>query len=79
MELTRAVPSDEHDRRLADRQRLLDEMERLELRARLLLAEHRHVVATLSDLQRQLEATVLPQGVEPPAAALPSTSPLRRA
>jgi hypothetical protein len=49
---------DDHAARLAETQRLLDDMERLELRARLLLAEHRHVVATISDLQRQLEAAV---------------------
>ena len=44
--------------RLAETQRLLDEMDRLDLRARLLLAEHRHVVATISDLQQQLEHAV---------------------
>jgi hypothetical protein len=35
---------------------LLAEMERLELRARMLLAEHRHVVDTIRDMQRQLDA-----------------------
>ena len=48
----------EHAERLAETQRILEEMNRLEMRARLLLAEHRHVVATISDLQRQLEAAV---------------------
>jgi len=54
----RPAIGDEHAERLAETQRLLDEMDRLELRARLLLAEHRHVVATISDLQRQLEAAI---------------------
>ena len=43
---------------MAETQRLLDEMDRLEMRARLLLAEHRHVLATIADLQHQLEAAV---------------------
>jgi len=43
---------------MAETQRLLDEMERLEMRARMLLAEHRHVLATIGDLQQQLEAKV---------------------
>lgn len=60
MATTQPHPADDHDARLAQTRRLLDEMERLELRARLLLAEHRHVVATISDLQRELEAAVVP-------------------
>ena len=47
---------DDHNARLADTQRLLEEMERLEVRARLLLAEHRHVVDTIRDMQRTLDA-----------------------
>jgi len=53
-------PPDDHSARLADTQRLLEEMERLELRARLLLAEHRHVVDTIRDMQRTLDATRSP-------------------
>ena len=67
MEFTQPAPADEHAARLAETQRLLEEMNRLEMRARLLLAEHRHVVATISDLQRQLEAAVpLPPARRPP-------------
>jgi hypothetical protein len=47
---------DDHAARLADTQKLLEEMERLELRARMLLTEHRHVVDTIRDMQRQLDA-----------------------
>ena len=47
---------DDHDARLADTQKLLEEMERLELRARMLLTEHRHVVDTIRDMQRRLDA-----------------------
>ena len=47
---------DDHVARLADSQRLLEEMEELELRARMLLAEHRHVVDKIRDMQRQLDA-----------------------
>jgi hypothetical protein len=42
--------------RLADTQMLLAEMERLELRAQMLLVEHRHVVGTIREMQRQLDA-----------------------
>lgn len=56
MEKTDQAQPDDHGARLADSQRLLEEMERLELRARLLLAEHRHVVDTIRDMQRQLDA-----------------------
>lgn len=47
---------DDHVARLADSRRLLEEMEELELRARMLLAEHRHVVDKIRDMQRQLDA-----------------------
>ena len=60
MEFTQPAPADKHAEGLAKTQRILDEMDRLEMRARLLLAEHRHVLATISDLQRQLEDAVLP-------------------
>jgi hypothetical protein len=56
MEATQQSQPDDHSARLADTQRLLEEMERLELRARLLLAEHRHVVDTIRDMQRKLDA-----------------------
>jgi hypothetical protein len=49
---------DGHAAAMSETRRILDEMERLEMRARLLLAEHRHVMATISDLQIQLEAAV---------------------
>ena len=39
-----------------DHGKLLEELEQLELRARMLLAEHRHVVDTIRDMQRQLDA-----------------------
>ena len=59
MESIHTTPGeDSHGQMMAETQRLLDEMERLEMRARLLLAEHRHVLATIADLQHQLEATV---------------------
>lgn len=58
MGFTQPAPADDHAERLAETQRLLEEMNRLEMRARLLLAEHRHVVATISDLQRQLEVAL---------------------
>ena len=72
MELRSNASADDHAQRLAETQRLLEELDRLELRARLLLAEHRHVVATMTDLQRQLEATV-PIG-PPPRASSASSS-----
>ena len=56
MEPTTHGKPDEHGARLAESQRLLAEMERLEQRARMLLAEHRHVVDTIRDMQRQLDA-----------------------
>ena len=40
----------------AEARLLQEEMERLEFRARMLLAEHRHVVATLREVQDRLEA-----------------------
>ena len=49
---------DGHAAAMNETRRILEEMERLEMRARLLLAEHRHVMATISDLQVQLEAAV---------------------
>lgn len=59
METTRVdLKDDGHGARLAETKRLLDEMDRLEMRARLLLAEHRHVVATISELQDQLGQAV---------------------
>ena len=58
MEFIEQAPADDHARRIAETKRLLDEMERLDLRARMLLAEHRHVVATIDELQRQLESAV---------------------
>jgi len=67
MEFTQPAPADDHAERIAETQRLLEEMSGLEKRARLLLAEHRHVVATISDLQRQLEAAVpVPPVPRPP-------------
>jgi hypothetical protein len=36
-------------------------MDRLELRARLLLAEHRHVVATMRAVQDKLDAATPPR------------------
>ena len=62
MEPTERHLDDGHAQRIGETRRLLEEMERLELRARLLLAEHRHVVATISDLQQQLEAAVAMSG-----------------
>ena len=56
METTDHGKPDEHAACMAESQRLLAEMERLELRARMLLAEHRHVVDTIRDMQRQLDA-----------------------
>ena len=47
-----------HAAALANTQRILDEIERLAARARLLIAEHRHVLATIADLQLELEAAV---------------------
>ena len=58
MESTDNAPNEAHGQIMAETQRLLDEMERLEMRARMLLAEHRHVLATIGDLQQQLEAKV---------------------
>jgi len=47
---------DERGKQRVDTQRLVAERERLELRARLLLAEHRHVVESIRDMQRQIDA-----------------------
>lgn len=47
---------DDHGERIADSQRLITELERLEMRARLLLAEHRHVVDKIREMQRQIDA-----------------------
>ena len=59
METTGVNPNDDgHGARLAETKRLLDEMDRLEMRARLLLAEHRHVLATMSEIQEQLGQAV---------------------
>lgn len=58
MESVQRARVDEHAERVAQTHRLLEEMKRLDMRARLLLAEHRHVVATISDLQRQLESAL---------------------
>lgn len=58
MESTESSASDGHGEIMAQTKHILDEMERLDLRARLLLAEHRHVVATIADLQQQLESHV---------------------
>ena len=56
METTHHSEPDEHSARLAETLRLLDEMERLELRARMLLAEHRHVVDTIRDMRQKIDA-----------------------
>jgi hypothetical protein len=56
METTDHGKPDDHGACIAESQRLLAEMERLELRARMLLTEHRHVVDTIRDMQRQLDA-----------------------
>ena len=58
MESTESSARDDHSAIMAQTKRILEEMERLDLRARLLLAEHRHVVATIADLQHQLEERV---------------------
>lgn len=58
MDSVQPAPVNDHAARMAETHRLLEEMKRLDMRARMLLAEHRHVVATISDLQRQLEAAV---------------------
>ncbi len=56
MAATEHSQSDERGPRLTETQRLLEEMERLELRAGLLLAEHRHVVDTIRDIRRKIDA-----------------------
>ncbi|MEA3194612.1 MAG: hypothetical protein QOD26_2945 [Betaproteobacteria bacterium] len=43
--------------RQVETETLLEEMERLQLRAEMLLAEHRHVVATMTVLRSKLDAT----------------------
>lgn len=56
MEDATQVQADEHVQRLTDTQRLSDEIERLQLRARMLLAEHHHVLTSMNELQEQLAA-----------------------
>lgn len=41
---------------LGETQRLVEEMERLQLRAGMLMAEHRHVVAAMREVQIRLDA-----------------------
>lgn len=56
--MTTASPED-HEQRPADTQRLREELDRLELRARMLLVEHRHVVASIREMQSRIEAADL--------------------
>ena len=56
METTDQGSPDEHRVRITETDRLAAEMERLELRARMLLTEHRNVVETIREMQRKLDA-----------------------
>ena len=67
MQATDPRNDDGHAAAMNETRRILEEMEKLEMRARLLLAEHRHVIATIGDLQTQLEAAVpIGRAIRPP-------------